>query len=774
MLRSVPHFRTLTEISFELAHRLPPLYAEKPVFFLAQNEKEARLLLELARYWEPHFPEHCIISPYFIEQHSITKDQWNKRLIHLVAGLNLSIAQLSKQLTELGYERYPRAVADRCFAVRGDVVDIVDRLAIRLHYNDNQIERVELFNPNTQQSGKLLDYYDIWPLAYAPHLALWHEQNLEFEFVTPKYYNKRFGLLKKDAETYLRVQIATKQPDLVRSLLPDAVLTGWQRGLEGFIAPQQHCLFLTDDHIFGHEETEASFDESLDVTELQPGDYVVHIDHGIALFDKLTTLDGEEFLQLRYDKGDKLYVPVNKTNRVEKYVGSDHPKLTRLSGAQWDTVIHKVQEDIRRTARDLLELQVQRELASAHIIPDTASDTEQAVARDVDFELTADQTQAIADIYNDLAQDKPMDRLLCGDVGFGKTEVALRAAARVIEHGGQVAILAPTTVLAQQHFDTLSDRLTKYGITVGCLSRLTTTKAQHSLVKELGHGKVDLIIGTHRLLSKDIHIPKLALVVVDEEQRFGVKHKEQLKALRAAAHVLTMTATPIPRTLNLALSGLRGISVLNTAPQHRLGIKTIIDVFDPALELQAVADELERDGQVYIVHNNLSTIYSRQAFLRQRFPKATVAIAHGKMAATDLVRIMHDFHAGTINILVASTIIENGLDITNANTLVVEHAEQFGLAQLYQLRGRIGRGHTQAYAYLLYYAQHLTNQAKQRLKALHQIKELGGGFELAMKDLELRGVGDILGKKQHGHVQLIGLNLYLRLLQQAISQMQGE
>lgn len=741
---------------------------------MAQNEKEARLLLELCQYWNPAFPDGIIISSFFLDQHTVTPTAWEKQCCDVRLHQSLTITHLVQRLTQLGFERWPRAVSARSFAVRGNVLDVIDRQAVRVEFDDNRIAAVNLFNPNTQQSGTPMKQYRLWPLAYASHLPLWHEQNLQYQFVTPKYYHKRFALLKKEAGGFLKIQVATRYPDRVRAILPDAQLTSWRRQLEGFIIPQDHFLFLTDDHIFGQEDLELVFAEPLDVTDLQPGDYVVHIDHGIALFDKLTTLDGEQFFELHYDKGDKLYVPLTKANRVEKYIGSDRPKLTRLSGAQWETIIHKVEEDVQQTARELLELQAEREVATAVSLTDHATTEEDHIAGDVNFELTADQIQAITDVRDDLTKTTPMDRLLCGDVGFGKTEIALRAAAHVVLHGGQVALLAPTTILVQQHFETFQQRLTAYGIVVASLSRLHSAKEQTNTVRQLAKGQIDIVIGTHRLLSNDITIPKLNLVIIDEEQRFGVKHKERLRTMRAAAHVLTMTATPIPRTLNLALSGLRSISVLNTAPANRRGVKTIINVFVPELELQAVTEELERHGQVYIVHNNLITIYARQAWLRQQLPTATIAIAHGQMEPVVLAKTMRQFHAGQIDVLLASTIIENGLDIANANTLIVEQAEDFGLAQLYQLRGRIGRSATQAYAYLLYQSDHLTVSAKRRLKALHSVKELGGGFELAMKDLEIRGVGDILGKKQHGHVQHIGLNLYTRLLQHAITQLQSD
>lgn len=769
----MPHFRTLTEISYELAHRLPHEYSSGPIFFLAQNEKEARQLQELCTFWKADFPIHAIISPFFQEHHRLSDKDYARRILQLAPHTTIALSTLSETLIELGFERFPRAVSDRSFAIRGDVVDIVDRKPIRLEFEDETIARISLFNPSTQRTGSQVHSVTIWPLEYAASVPTWHEHDLQFEYVTPKYYHRRFKLLQSDVQTFLKIIVASNLPDKVAQLLPQAKIVSHTPGLEGFIIPTEHLLFLTDEHIFGRDEKIEQYKSDLDITNLEPGDYVVHIDHGIALFGAVKTMEGEEYLELQYANNDKLFVPTTQAGRVEEYIGKDNPKLTRLSGAQWESVVHKVEEDVMVTARELLELHAERQTASADSISPELTEEEQRISTDVEFALTVDQVQAITDITMDLTHDTPMDRLLCGDVGFGKTEVALRAAAHVVFHGGQVAFMAPTTVLVQQHYDTLRERLEPYGVTVGVLSRLRSAREQSEVANKLKEGAIDVVVGTHRLLSNDIMPPNLKLVIIDEEQRFGVKHKERFKALRTSAHVLTMTATPIPRTLNLALSGIEDISVLNTAPQHRQAIATVIEEMGDALELAAIQDELERNGQVYLVHNNLQTIYTRLHFLEKAFPASRVAVAHGQMDPQHLIRVMRDFHAGTVDVLVASTIIENGLDITNANTLIVEHAERFGLAQLYQLRGRIGRGATKAYAYLLYRPQHLTPKAKQRLKALHAIKELGGGFELAMKDLEIRGVGDILGKKQHGHVQNVGLNLYTRLLQHAIEQLRS-
>lgn len=771
----MPHFRTLTEIAFELSRRLPPLLLERPIFFLAQSEKEALRLRSLCRYFNDAFPEEVVVSQLFLDEHTMSQADYEHHTLLLKPKLTMTISALAQHLTAMGFERFPRAVSARTFAVRGNIVDIVDQVAIRLEFEGNVVERMTSFNVSTQQSAAQIYQVTLYPNAYAPHLTLWQEDQLQYEFVTPKFYHKRFNLLKEDAGKYLKVQIATRKPEQIVTLLPEITISAPLKYLDGFVFPAEHFLFLTDEHIFGEEEAIATFANTLDVNELELGDYVVHIDHGIGLYEGKHTIEGTEYLKLKYLGNDKLFVPLESANRVEKYIGQAHPKLTRLSGTQWETIVHRVQDDVRHTAKELLELHAKRDAALASAVPKTQTAEEHAAAQDVEFSLTPDQAEAVDDIIADLSLEKPMDRLLCGDVGFGKTEVALRAALHtVLQGGGQVAILAPTTILADQHWHTFHTRLERYGVKVACLSRLQSAKEIKQTVRAIQTGQVDIAIGTHRLLSTDIHFPLLQLVIIDEEQRFGVLHKERLKALRAAAHVLTMTATPIPRTLNLAMSGLRDISVLNTAPPQRLGVKTIINEFTPELELQAIQAELERNGQVYVVHNDLTTIHSREVFIQQHFPEQRVAVAHGQLSADQLIHIMEEFYSGKISVLIASTIIENGLDIANANTLIVEHAEDFGLAQLYQLRGRIGRSHTQGYAYLLYAKQHLTKQGQDRLRALHNIKELGGGFELAMKDLEIRGVGDILGKKQHGHLQQIGLNLYTRLLHQAVLQLQAD
>jgi transcription-repair coupling factor (superfamily II helicase) len=444
--------------------------------------------------------------------------------------------------------------------------------------------------------------------------------------------------------------------------------------------------------------------------------------------------------------------------------------MHRLSGSTWAAVTKKIREDASKTARELLDLYANRELAQAPQLL-AVPDQEELLDAVFPYQLTPDQERTLQETMNDLERDVPMDRLVCGDVGFGKTEVAIRAAFRAVANGYQVALLSPTTILTQQHYDTFKNRLKDFHVRLGVISRFEKHEEQNEALAQLASGDIDIIVGTHRLLSKDVQFKKLGLIIIDEEQRFGVRHKEELKRLRTEAHVLTLTATPIPRTLNFALSGLRDISVIETAPEGRRPVETNIMVYSDDLVKEVVQRELNRKGQVYFVHNQVETMDLAKAHLEEILPGVTIGIAHGQMDERSLVSVMEKFDNQQLDILLASTIIENGLDLPNVNTLIVDYATKFGLAQLYQLRGRVGRGDRQAYAYFLYRSEKVTGKPEKRLQALMEATELGSGFQLAMRDLEIRGTGNILGKKQHGHVTAIGLNLYARLLAQAVEEL---
>ena len=528
------------------------------------------------------------------------------------------------------------------------------------------------------------------------------------------------------------------------------------------------------------QQRKASLDNWLrDLTELKVGDPVVHEQHGIARYQGLIHLDlGEgdmEFLELHYANESKLYVPVSQLHVISRYSGNDPDAapLHTLGTQQWEKAKRRAAMQARDTAAELLSLYAQRAARKGHAFEFTAHDYD-AFADGFGFEETPDQASAINAVIDDMKSGRPMDRLVCGDVGFGKTEVALRAAFCAVAGGKQVAVLCPTTLLCEQHFQTFSDRFADWPVKIVELSRFRTAKETAQALKELAEGKVDIVIGTHKLLQKDVSFTRLGLVVIDEEHRFGVRQKETLKALRAEVDVLTLTATPIPRTLGMSLEGLRDFSVIATAPQKRLAIKTFVSRYSDGIIREALLREFKRGGQVYFLHNEVDTIENMRDKLIKLLPEARIAIGHGQLNERELERVMRDFTQQRTNLLLCTTIIETGIDNPHANTIVINRADKFGLAQLHQLRGRVGRSHHQAYAYLLTHGDvdgtsGLTKQARQRLEAIQMMDELGAGFYLAMHDLEIRGAGEVLGENQSGAMQEIGFNLFTEMLNRAVT-----
>ena len=511
-----------------------------------------------------------------------------------------------------------------------------------------------------------------------------------------------------------------------------------------------------------------------DLSELKVSDPVVHLNHGIGRYQGLVNIDlGEgssEFLHLEYADKATLYVPVSQLHLISRYTGvsADEAPLHRLGSGQWDKARRKAAEQVRDTAAELLNLYARRAAREGFAHRFSPHDYE-AFATSFGFEETADQRAAIHAVIQDMISPRPMDRLVCGDVGFGKTEVALRAAFVAVHGGKQVALLAPTTLLAEQHYQTLVDRFGKWPVKIAELSRFRSAKEVKAALEGIADGSVDIVVGTHKLLSSDVKFQRLGLLVIDEEHRFGVRHKEAMKALRAEVDVLTLTATPIPRTLGMALEGLRDLSVIATAPQRRLAIKTFVRAEGNSIVREAVLRELKRGGQVYFLHNEVETIENRRQKLAELLPEARIAVAHGQMPERELERVMRDFVAQRHNLLLCSTIIETGIDVPSANTIVISRADKFGLAQLHQLRGRVGRSHHQAYAYLLVPdVEGLTKQAAQRLQAIQDMEELGSGFYLAMHDLEIRGAGEVLGENQSGNMMEVGFQLYNDMLSAAV------
>ncbi len=518
-----------------------------------------------------------------------------------------------------------------------------------------------------------------------------------------------------------------------------------------------------------------------DLKGLKPGDYLVHLDHGIARFAQQRKARPSAFCGrtglptayyvLEYAAGDKLYVPIGLERKLTRYIGFIEPKLSRLGGILWQKTKYKIKEEAEKFARELLAMFSQKETVKRPAY--SKKELAETLESSFPYSLTPDQTQCLKEIEKDFAKEKPTDRIICGDVGFGKTEVALRAAVLAAENNKQAVLMCPTTILASQHYNTFQKRLASLPLKVDLLSRLQDQKKKPRILKELKDGAIDILIATHSVLSKNVEFKKLGLLIIDDEQRFGVKQKEKLRQQNPALDVLYLSATPIPRTLYMALSSLKEMSFIQTPPQGRKPIKTFVLPFKKEVIKKAIEAELKRNGQIYFLHNRVETINAFRAFLENLKTKARIGILHAKLPDKEIVKVLSDFQKGEINLLLATTIIENGLDISNANTLIVDNATKLGLAQAYQLRGRIGRSNKQSFAYFLYPKGALKGLAKQRLNALKQAEELGSGFRIAQADLEIRGAGNILGREQSGAVNRIGLNLYCQMLSEAVERLKA-
>ncbi|MEX2245763.1 MAG: transcription-repair coupling factor [Dehalococcoidia bacterium] len=591
--------------------------------------------------------------------------------------------------------------------------------------------------------------------------------------------SSRLSELLEENEVYARLADVMTAPQLghgALTIVHGSLPHGWSVGEEG-----AGLTLLTDAEVFGFRKQRRAPPRSARravgegfLSELTPGEFVVHIEHGIARFAGLVhrSIDGQEreYVELQYADGDRLYVPTDQVDRISRYVGpGEHkPSLTRLGSQEWPRAKARVRRAVQELAGELLQLYASRQVVEGHAFsPDTAWQTE--LEASFPYVETPDQVSVLREVKQDMEDVRPMDRLVCGDVGYGKTEIALRAAFKAVMDGTQVAVLVPTTVLALQHYDTFRQRLAGFPVRVEMLSRFRSDKDQRRVVADMAGGSVDVVIGTHRLLQRDVTFKNLGLVIIDEEQRFGVAHKERLKQMRREVDVLTLTATPIPRTLHMSLTGIRDMSAIETPPEERLPIKTYVTEFDDHLVREAILRELERGGQVYFVHNRVHNIELVARKVRDLAPEAEVLIGHGQMHEDQLEQVMVDFTEGKADVLVCTTIIESGLDIPNVNTIIINNADRFGLAQLYQLRGRVGRGAARAYAYLLYEKHRaLSEVAQRRLQAIFEATELGAGFQIALHDLEIRGAGNLLGAEQSGQIGAVGFDLYVRLLHDAV------
>ena len=666
---------------------------------------------------------------------------------------------------------------------------IVDGALSEVVWDTESLEHHRRIAPESLLARDRLDAEEDARRSFLGQLAAWKREGFTVALAASKDgEEKRMReVLGSDAS------LKALDPVFLRGNLNEGFRAVWRTGAKLALGGSSKGLvFVTETEMFGRKRARrsvasararvsvAQVDQLLDFSELVEGDFVVHLQHGIALFRGLTRLDTaqgiREVISLEFDDGVTLHVPLQESHLISRYVGLGRtkPQLGRIGTARWEKARRAVERATVDLAAELLRIQASREAQAGFAFP---ADTEWQGEFEASFPFTetTGQMRAIDEVKRDMERTRPMDRLICGDVGFGKTEVALRAAFKAVQSGKQVIVLVPTTVLAQQHLNTFRERMAAYPISIEMMSRFRTQAEQNTILEAVATGGVDILIGTHRLLQKDVVPKDLGLLIIDEEQRCGVKHKEAFKTMRSLVDVLSMSATPIPRTLYLALTSARDMSVIDTPPVNRHPIQTIVKTYDEKVVVDAIRHELRRGGQVFYLHNRVGTIDLVASRLRTLMPEVTFGVGHGQMGATGLERVMTDFVAGRYNVLVCTTIIESGLDIPNCNTLIIEGADRFGLSQLYQLRGRVGRFKHQAYAYLLLHRHtRLLDVARQRMNTLRQHNQLGAGFKIAMRDLELRGAGNLLGAEQSGHIVGVGFELYCQLLRQSVARLKGE
>jgi transcription-repair coupling factor (superfamily II helicase) len=720
------------------------------------------------------------------------------------------------------------SIGDSCDMAPGSVLDYLSSDALLVLDDPRGIElTVARLNEEAQElkAGKV-ERGDLPENSPSPYLA-WEELSSQIEdkhrlalatwdaaqgrgqalpFIPVQSYGSQLEMFLKTAKRMVeqrqRVVVVSHQANRLAELLqkedihtspasqmeqvpPSGSITVLQGSLDGGWRMDDSLALITDVELFGFVKQPRAVKKrpiphQWFLPQLTPGDYVVHVDHGIARFHGLTMMSSNgterEYLVLEYAGGDRLYVPTERIDRVSRYIGAGDqtPHLSRLRTPEWQRTKNRVKESVAEIARELLDLYATREVASGFAFS-ADSLWQQELEASFPYMETADQIEAIMAVKEDMEETKPMDRLICGDVGYGKTEIALRAAFRAVMNNKQVAILVPTTVLAQQHFLTFTERLQTFPLRVEMLSRFCPSEKEREILQGLAQGTVDICIGTHRLLQKDVTFKDLGLAIIDEEQQFGVVQKEKLKQIRREVDTLALSATPIPRTLHMSLTGIRDMSIVGTPPEERLSVKTYVGAYDATLIRQVLLRELDRNGQVFFVHNRVQSIALAARKLQDLVPEARITMAHGQMPEEQLEKVMTDFIAGKYDILVTTTIIQLGLDMPNVNTLIIDQADRFGLAQLYQLRGRVGRGMNQAYAYLFFdEGKQLTFQANKRLRTIMEATELGSGFAIAMKDLEIRGAGNLLGVKQSGHIAALGFDLYCQLLAEAVEELKGK
>lgn len=772
-----------------------------------------------------------------IKKKIISPSQFSLLTLTLSQGGKIEYQKITEKLTDAGYERIDIVEGVGEFRLRGEILDVwspnFDR-PLRVVFFEDHIEEMRWFDPLTQRSistvgeakvipAKLSDEKSFHTIFdYFPEEGVVLKDNVElsssagrrlvevylsilpqrsalnFSTKSPPSFYGKIGFFcqevanwrKEGYETYVFCNNEGEKSRLEELLREqgEEIFPHFRIGNlnSGFIFPALKLVVISEKEIFGRYKIRHRYPKLKyparrlsDLIELNTGDYVVHERYGIGKYLGLKQIEIEsrftDYIAIEYAKGDKLYVPIEDFNLVEKYVGTEgyKPKLYSLDSTAWRQVTAKVKKSVQRIARGLLEIYAARQKLPGHAFP-RDSHYEKEFADAFIYETTLDQERAIEEVRQDMISQKPMDRIVCGDVGYGKTEVAMRAGLKAVFDSKQVAVLAPTTILVEQHYHTFSERFADYPVVIEMLSRFKSKKEQKEIVEKLKQGLVDIVIGTHRLLQKDIQFFDLGLVVIDEEQRFGVRHKEKLKQLRKTVDMLTLTATPIPRTLSMALGGVRDMSVIDTPPQGRIPIETYLGEYNEEIVEVAIRNEIGRGGQVFYVHNRVETIETVASYLKKMMPDVRMGVVHGRMTASELEEVMVKFINKEYDLLVATTIVEAGLDIPNVNTMIITNGQELGLAQLYQLRGRIGRDKYKAYCYIFYPRRlPLSDIAEKRLQTIAQCTELGSGFKIALRDLELRGAGNIIGPEQHGHILEVGFDFYCKLLEEAVNSEKG-
>jgi len=697
-------------------------------------------------------------------------------------------------------EIYPVALPDSNSAHKG-LLDFCEPGALLVSLQPllvrEKLSSVEVGEGLAQAAAERdLSLVELDPMALHPNASLKTIGGTQYRGRLPDFIKDLKDMLREGWKALILMNTEGRRERLRELLVEEGISVNLENPLQegvatlssgtwsrGFKLPEDRLAIFTESDIFGILRLRAVPGEGSSRQpvegwwDLEEGDYVVHVNHGIAIYGGLVEreVDGavREYLQLKYKGADSLYVPTDRIDLVHRYVGAENPAVNSLSGHHWRRVKRRARHSVREMALDLLNLYADRIAGEGHAFgPDDPWQRE--LETSFPYRETADQERAVEEVKRDMEKPQPMDRLVYGDVGYGKTEVGVRAAFKAIMDGKQVAVLVPTTVLAQQHYRTFSERFAAFPVRVEMLSRFVTPAGQKGVLEAMVRGEVDIVIGTQRLLSGDVNIPNLGLVIIDEEHRFGVTQKERLKALRRSVDVLTLTATPIPRTLQMSLSGIRDMSVIDTPIEDRYSVITSVGPYEDELVREAIRRELQREGQVFYVHNRVQTIERTARHVRELVPEARVAIGHGQMNERKLEEVMEDFIEQRSDVLVCTTIVESGLDIPNVNTLIVDGAENLGLSQLYHLRGRIGRSNRQAYAFYLFRdGRAMTDGALQRLKVIRDFSELGSGLRISMKDLEIRGAGNLLGAEQHGHVEAVGFELYCRMLAEAVDELRG-